>query len=101
MPRRRPGSEMSCLSLAIFTLAASENSRRASVISASTWIDEASTSIVTGPHSGLASTYPAIENTSGAVRFARSSRSETAAHPTIRNARMANPASDTASPSPS
>ncbi len=34
MPRRRPGRERSCLSRATFTLAASENSTRASVTSA-------------------------------------------------------------------
>ena len=52
------------------------NNNSARVTSAIRWIDDASTSTVTGPQVGLASRYPATANTSGPVTFRRANAPE-------------------------
>ena len=79
--RRRAGSQTSRRNSVTFTREASENSTRASVTSATTWTEGASTWMSSGPQSGFARRYPATAKTSGPVRLCRARAPETIAHP--------------------
>ena len=80
-PSRRPVSGRSCRAAARGTPDASANSSRASVISARTCTSESSTSTVTRPQRGLATTSPATRKTSGPVRLRAAKRAESSDQP--------------------